>query len=360
MRARERYRLAAKKSYSFDPFVLADSLRHEHPFWRPVRSGTATLMQLRSMIRDRERVAWNQRDTENQLRSTMEAYNPAVLHLFSTLERDISLEFIRRYPMPARTARIGIKRMAGFIERQHYSGRSPEEILVERIRPHLLSASEGTNQGKAFTAIRFAEQLQLLNRHLRDYDNEIDHLLAQHPDAGIFTSFPGVGPVTAATLLAGMGEDRSRYPSAGALLAETGLAPVTRASGRSRQVRFRYEANKRMRHAIDWWIFVAVREDPHWSGNLYRTAKAAGQGHHRALRGIAARWVRILWRCWQDRIDMTWGSTPPQRSPPCHREQRHHGKHLEQRRLTLPAPERTGNAGPPVTPPEQPSTRHPG
>lgn len=65
-------------------------------------------------------------------------------------------------------------------------------------------------------------------------------------------------------------------------------------------MRFRYAANKRMRHAIDWWAFVAVRDDPHWTGALYETARAAGQGHHRALRGIAARWVRILWRCWQD------------------------------------------------------------
>jgi hypothetical protein len=64
-------------------------------------------------------------------------------------------------------------------------------------------------------------------------------------------------------------------------------------------VRFRYAANKRMRPAIDWWAFVAVRDDPHWTGTLYETSRAAGQGH-RAPGGIAARWVRILWRCWQD------------------------------------------------------------
>ncbi|MBT2513660.1 transposase [Arthrobacter sp. ISL-30] len=193
--------------------------------------------------------------------------------------------------------------MESFIRAQHYSGRTPAETLIERLRPHLLAAGTGTNHGKAFTAVRFAEQLALLNRHLRDYDTEIDRLLALHPDTRIFTSFPGTGPVTAATLLAGMGEDRARFPSPAALLAETGLAPVTRASGRTRQVRFRYAANKRMRHAIDWWAFVAVRDDPHWSGSHYQAARAAGQGHHRALRGIAARWVRILWKCWHERTE---------------------------------------------------------
>lgn len=116
-RARERYRLAAKKSDAFDAFVLADTLRHEHSFWRPIRPASMTLMQLRATIRDRERVVWNQRDLENQLRATMETYNPAVLHLFSSLDREISLEFIRRYPMPEQAARVGEKRMRLFLAR---------------------------------------------------------------------------------------------------------------------------------------------------------------------------------------------------------------------------------------------------
>jgi transposase len=302
-RSRERYQMASKKSDSFDAFVLADSLRYEHTHWRPILPNSQLMMQLRAVIRDRERLIWRQRDLENQLRAVMEAYHPAVLHLFSSLDRDISLQFIRRYPMPEQAKRVGVKRMAGFTAAQHYSGRTSAETLVDRLRPHLLAAGAGTSAGKAFTAVRMAEELALLNAHLRDYDALLQELLAAHPDAHIFTSFPGVGPVVAATLLAGMGEDRARFPSAGALLAETGLAPVTRASGRSRHVRFRYAANKRMRHAIDWWAFVAVREDPHFSGAAYDTARAAGQGHHRALRGIGARWVRILWRCWHDHTE---------------------------------------------------------
>jgi len=96
-----------------------------------------------------------------------------------------------------------------------------------------------------------------------------------------------------------MGEDRNRFPAPGALLAEAGLAPVTRASGRTRQVRFRYAANRRMRHMIDWWAFVATREDD-WSQQIYDTGRARGQGKYRALRGLGSRWTRILWRCWTD------------------------------------------------------------
>jgi transposase len=91
----------------------------------------------------------------------------------------------------------------------------------------------------------------------------------------------------------------SRFPIQDTLLAETGTAPVTRASGRSRTVRFRYAANKRMRHAIDWWAFVSVREND-WAREAYQQARSRGQLHSRALRGVGARWVRILWRCWTD------------------------------------------------------------
>ncbi len=298
-RARERYRMAAAKSDGFDAFVLADTLRHQHAQWRPLATPSPLLAELRAISRDRQRILDMQVDTENRLRAVLDAYHPAPLHLFSSLDRDITLAFVRTYPTPARAGRITAARMGAFIGRHGYSGRQSPETLVERMRPHLLSASEGTVAGKALAAKAFAEQLSLLNAHLRVHDKRLHELLDAHPDTPIFTSFPGIGTVIAGVLISEIGEARDRFPSAPSLLAESGLAPVTKASGRTRQVRFRYAANRRMRHAIDWWMFVATREDP-WSADIYQQARAAGQPHHRALRGLGARWVRILWRCWND------------------------------------------------------------
>jgi len=227
------------------------------------------------------------------------AFHPGVLHLFSSLDRDITLAFLRDYPTPAHAGRVGVARMAAFCARHGYSGRTRPELLVERLRANLLSASAGTTAGKAFTAALFVEQLELLNTQVRAITKRIRERLAEHPDAAIFLSFPGMGEVTAAIMLAEMGEDRARFPTAGVLLAETGTAPVTRSSGRSRTVKFRYAANKRMRHAIDWWAFVAVREND-WAHEAYWQARARGQLHNRAVRGVGARWTRILWRCWTD------------------------------------------------------------
>lgn len=299
-RARERYRLSPSKSDSFDAYVLADTLRHEHEHWRPLSRPSAVTAELQAVARDRQRVLHAKVACESRLRAVLETYHPAPLHLFSELDRDISVEFIRSYPTPDQVRHVKAGRMASFCARHHYSGRTDPQVLVDRLTPHLLSASDGTTAGKSFAATLFAEELRMHTDHLRAFDRKIDQLLQAHPDAPIFLSFPGIGPVVAATLISEMGDDRNRYPQAAVLLAETGLAPVTLASGRTRQVRFRYAANKRMRHAIDCWMFVASREDP-WSTAAYQTSQSRGHAKYRALRGLGARWTRILWRCWTDR-----------------------------------------------------------
>lgn len=225
-RARERYRLAPTKSDAFDAFVLADSLRHEHRHWRSLAVPSHLLAELRALTRDRERLVCNQRDVENQLRAIVQVYHPGVLHLFSSLDRDISLAFLRDYPTPTQAGRVGASRMAAFCARHGYSGRTKPELLVDRLRTNL-SASAGTTAGKAFSAMLFIDQLELLNTQARAITKRIRDLLAGHPDAAIFLSFPGLGHVTAATMLAEMGEDRGRFPTADVLLAETGTAPVT-------------------------------------------------------------------------------------------------------------------------------------
>ncbi|MGI5291989.1 IS110 family transposase [Nonomuraea polychroma] len=300
-RARERYRLSATKSDAFDAFVLADTLRHEHAHWRTLPVVSSLTAELAAVTRDRERIIESQRAVESQLRAILDAYHPAPLHLFSSLDRDITLAFITDYPTPAQARRVGLARMETFCRRHGYSGRVSPEHLVERIRPHLLSASSGTTAGKQFTATLFAEQLRLLNAQIRACDKRIAELLDAHPDAAIFRSFPGIGPITAAVLISEMGDDRTHYPHPGVLLAEAGLSPVTRASGRMRQVRFRYAANSRMRHAIDWWAFTSTREVD-WARQAYEDGRARGQGKYRALRGLGSRWVRVLWRCSTDHV----------------------------------------------------------
>jgi hypothetical protein len=105
-RARERYRLSASKSDAFDAFVLADTLRHEYRHWRPLPVLSVHTAELKAVIRDRERIVWSQRGVESQLRAILDAYHPAPLHLFSTLDRDITLDFLASSSPPSCSRRI--------------------------------------------------------------------------------------------------------------------------------------------------------------------------------------------------------------------------------------------------------------
>jgi hypothetical protein len=206
-RARERYRLSASKSDSFDAFVLADTLRHEHRRWRPLSHLSSLTAELQAVSRDRQRVLHAKVACESRLRAVLETYHPAPLHLFSELDGDISLEFIRAYPTPDQARRVKTAQMAAFCARQHYSGRTDPAVLVDRLTPHLLGASAGTTAGRSFSARLFAEELRMHTGHLRAFDKRLNELLQVHPDAPIFLSFPGIGPVVGATLISEMGDD---------------------------------------------------------------------------------------------------------------------------------------------------------
>ena len=298
-RARERYQAAVRKDDRFDAFVLADTLRLEIHRWRPIAIESPLLSELRVLVRDRRRVQETQRGVEAQLRAALDAYHPAAARLFSSVDRAITLAFVRDYPTPEAAARLGERRMQAFLDRHGYTGRVPAALLVERLRTHLLATSEGSAAGHRYGALALVDQLELLNTQLKAFDGRIAEVFTAHPDAKIFSSFPAAGPMVAAALLAEIGEDRSRFPTVATLLAEAGLAPVTLASGKVTRVRFRRACNPRLRDTFNWWAYTLKRIDEP-TRMAYLAALDRGQHAHRALRGVGARWARILWRCWQD------------------------------------------------------------
>jgi transposase len=298
-RARERYQAAARKNDRFDAFVLADLLRTDGWRWRPLAIPSDLLAELRAVVRHRRQCARTQIAVEAQLRAALEAYHPAVIGLFSSVDRDATLAFLRDYPTPETAARVGEARMERFQSRIGYSGRASAGELVERLRAHLLSASAGSVTGHRYGALALADQLELLNNQLRGYGQKVAEVFRKHPDAEIFASFPATGDVIAPELLSEIGEDRQRFPAPQVLLAEAGLAPVTLASGKVQRVRIRYACNRRLRSTCTNWAYVLKRIDPP-TRTRYLAGLNRGQLKHRALRGVGASWMRVLWRCWQD------------------------------------------------------------
>ena len=105
-RARERYKIAAVKDDRFDAFVLADTLRHEHAHWRQLSVPSPLLAEIKALTRDRARLLETQQAVESQLRAILEAYHPAPVRLFSSVDRQITLSFVLDYPTPATESRV--------------------------------------------------------------------------------------------------------------------------------------------------------------------------------------------------------------------------------------------------------------
>ena len=298
-RARERHQAAARKNDRFDAFVLAETLRTDGHRWRSLQPSSDLHAELRQVVRHRRQAVESQIMVEAQLREALLAYHPAIVGLFSSVDRGATLAFLRDYPTPRAASLVGEARMARFCSRIGYSGRVPPAVLVERVRTNLLSGSDGNVAGHRFAALALADQLELHNNQLRRYNRRIDELLSQHPDREIYLSFPATGRVNAAELCAEIGEDRDRYPTPQVLLAEAGAAPVTLASGKVQRVHIRWACNHRLRSTTTSWAHVLKRIDEP-SRSRYLTKMERGATYHGALRSVSASWLRVLWRCWQD------------------------------------------------------------
>jgi transposase len=135
---------------------------------------------------------------------------------------------------------------------------------------------------------------------IKDLDRSVVAHLGEHPDAKIFTTLPRSGQINAAQMLAEWGDCRQAYPQADSAAMLGGLCPVTHASGTHRDVSFRWACNKRLRQAMTTFANNSRHASP-WAAEVYRRAMARGCDHPHAVRILARAWVRVIWRCWQDR-----------------------------------------------------------
>jgi transposase len=143
--------------------------------------------------------------------------------------------------------------------------------------------------------------LRTVRQQIRSVEPRVEEQLRAHPDGTWIRSFPQIGHINAAQILAELGDERSRYTSAEQLTAEAGVVPVTRASGRHRAVVFRFACNKRLPRAVTLGANNSRRDSP-GAEQLYRNARARGCCHPHAVRILARAWLRVLWRCWQDQV----------------------------------------------------------
>jgi transposase len=142
------------------------------------------------------------------------------------------------------------------------------------------------------------EQLSVTLEGIKQFDQAIEKIACQHPDYALFRSLPGAGPSLAPRLLVAFGEQRDRYPSAADLQKYAGVAPVTERSGKKHWVHWRWECPTFLRQTFTEWAAQTINKS-FWAGQYYRQQRAKGSTYQAAVRALAFKWIRILYRCWR-------------------------------------------------------------
>jgi transposase len=296
---RSRYGSAGNKDDRFDAYVLADTLRTDRARLRPLTPDSPDTLTLRATVRARKDLVNTRVSIANQLRAHLNNAFPAGAVLFADIDSAISLAFLTRFTHQALADWLSPKRLAHWLAAAGYCGRTNPHDLHAR----LVAAPQGpaNEHGLALSHITHAylHTLRAIREQITALEQQISQQLAAHTDSHIFTSLPRSGTVRAARLLAEIGDCRARFPTPASLACLAGVAPSTRASGKSRHVGFRWACDKQLRDAVCDFAGDSRRANP-WAQDLYVQARARGHDHAHAVRILARAWLYVIWHCWQN------------------------------------------------------------
>jgi transposase len=296
---RPRWGAAKAKTDAGDSFKLADYLRTDGRTLRRLEPTAAATLELQALARTRTDLVEAKVAAVNQLAALLDAHWPGAKALFANLDSAIALAFLERYPTPPAAAKLTAAKMAAFCKRHSYSGRRSAADLIERLRTAPAAASRIGND-------TIADLIRIQTRLVRatlaaigEMEGAIAEAVAEHPYATLFATMPRIGTVNLAQIIGEIGPMLERAHSAEQLVAEAGVVPVTRESGKHRDVLFRHATNHRARIAIT--VFADnSRHSSDWAAKIYNDARASGKRHPHATRILARAWLRVMWACWRD------------------------------------------------------------
>lgn len=299
-RARDRFRMSPSKSDSFDARVLAEFLRTDHAHLRALEPDSVAAQELKMLTRDHQRLGRQKTRLVNQIKITLKEYYPRALEVFEDLETQIALDFLKTYATPQALAKLTRRSWMRFATREHRLGEARAKELWDKLNPPQLAVPEHVVRAKAKLLRALVVQLEASIKAVDSYNEDVQSFFAAMPAAELAKTLPGgKSGTTIATIWAELGDAQSRWTSFRHLQAEAGAVPVTKSSGKSRVVQFRFACNKHLRHAMYWFSFNSLSRCE-WAKKYYRDQRAKGHNKHQALRALGAKWLKIIFVMWRD------------------------------------------------------------
>jgi transposase len=303
-RFRDRYSPAGAKDDRRDAFVLADSLRTDMHCFHAVRLDDPAVIRLRELSRLDDDLRQEQNRLHNQLREQWHRFFPQLLKLSSAANEAWVWDLFQAAPLPPKAAKLPESRIQRILSKNRIR-RMDAHTVHTTLAEKPLTVAPGAAEAASEHALLLLPRLRLLQQQRAAIAKKLEALLEQlampdqtngeiieHRDAEVLLSLPGVGRQIAATMLSEASQAIAERDYHG-LRCYTGAAPITRQSGKKKLVLMRQGCNERLRNAIYHWSRVSVVCDPK-SKAQYTQMRAKGHTHGRALRGIADRWLNVL------------------------------------------------------------------
>jgi Transposase/Transposase IS116/IS110/IS902 family len=299
-RYRERHGTAGGKSDRGDAHVLAELVRLDRAHHRPIAGDSEVAEHVKVVARAHQSMIWSRQRQVNTLRSMLREFYPAALRAFAADElagRD-AIAVLQLAPSPQLGRGLSTARVSAALRRagrQRYVAATAERI-VTALRSEQLTARPGVVAAYAASVKALVAVIAELSTQIDGLQEVVAAGFGRHPDAEIYSSQPGLGTILGARVLAEFGDDPTRYADARCRKNYSGMAPITRASGKSRAVLARYARNRRLADALYQQAFSALTSSP-GARAYYDAHRARGHTHHQALRALANRLVGILHGC---------------------------------------------------------------
>ncbi len=284
-----------------DAALLLDFLVKHHDRLRPWQPDDVATRAIRLLVEHRRRLVNDRTRLTNRLTDLLKGYFPQALEWAGDLSAPLAWDFLAQWPtLPAVQAASGRQLRALYAA---HTRRRPEELkeLWDQIHAaQPLTSDAAVVESSRLVVEGLVEQLRALQGALERLEARLQGLFDQHPDHPIFDSFPGAGDALAPRLLAAWGSDRDRYTGADEMQRFAGVAPVTQRSGKTCWVHWRLACPKFLRQTFHEFAGQSRLQSP-WASAYYEQMRGRGLSHHAAVRALAFKWIRVLYRCWKDR-----------------------------------------------------------
>ena len=301
-RYRDRHSVSGGKSDHGDSFVLAGVLRTDISFHRPLPADSELAQAIAVLARAQQDAVWDRTTAHNKLRSHLREYYPAFLAAFGTARGGIlrpdARTILAAAPTPGQAAALTAAQLRALLRKAGRTRSIDAEAarLREAFHAGQMRQLPLVEQAMGRQTLALLGQLNAACTAASDLEHAATESFNLHPDAGIITSFPGLGALTGARVLAEIGDDRSRFQDAKGLKAYAGAAPITRASGKTRSVTYHKIKNNRLTAAGYSWAFSALTASPGARAH-YDRRREAGDRHAAAQRNLFGRLLGCLHHC---------------------------------------------------------------